>query len=72
MVTVHQSNHPEIHMNDSKQAQSGSRTRPESTVKKKPYQKPEFRRDRVFETTALACGKIQATQSQCKFNRKLA
>jgi hypothetical protein len=72
VVTVQQSNNPEIHMNDSQQAQPGSRARPESPVKKKPYQKPEFRRDRVFETTALACGKIQATQSQCKFNRKLA
>jgi hypothetical protein len=32
---------------------------------KKPYQKPEFRFERVFETTALACAKTQA-QHQCR------
>jgi len=26
---------------------------------KKPYSKPEFRYERVFETMALACGKTQ-------------
>jgi hypothetical protein len=39
---------------------------------KKPYQKPAFRFERVFETMALACGKIQVTQAQCRFNRKLS
>ena len=29
---------------------------------KKPYLKPEFRYERAFETMALACGKIRATQ----------
>lgn len=37
---------------------------------KKPYQKPEFRFERVFETRALACGKISVTQAQCAHNRK--
>jgi hypothetical protein len=37
---------------------------------KKPYQKPAFRYEQVFETMALACGKVNATQSQCNFNRK--
>ena len=37
---------------------------------KKPYQKPAFECEQVFETMALSCGKINATQSQCKFNRK--
>jgi hypothetical protein len=37
---------------------------------KKPYQKPARRRERVFETSALACGKVQSTQSQCAHNRK--
>ena len=31
---------------------------------KKPYEKPAFRYERVFVTTALACGKT-GTQSQC-------
>lgn len=36
----------------------------------KPYQKPARRREKVFETSALACGKVQTTQSQCSSNRK--
>ncbi len=37
---------------------------------KKAYTKPEVRFERVFETMALSCGKISATQAQCRFNRK--
>jgi len=32
---------------------------------KKPYQKPAFRHERVFEMQALSCGKTVATQGQC-------
>jgi hypothetical protein len=35
-----------------------------------PYEKPAFVFERVFETMALACGKIGAQQNQCRFNRK--
>jgi hypothetical protein len=38
--------------------------------KKKPYTKPSFQHERVFETMALACGKLHPTQAQCRFNRK--
>jgi len=38
---------------------------------KKHYQKPSFRHERVFETLALACGKISSTQGNCRpGNRK--
>lgn len=37
---------------------------------KKPYVKPEVRHERVFETMALSCGKVQTTQGACHFNRK--
>jgi len=37
---------------------------------KKPYTKPAFRFERVFETAALRCGKIQPTQFLCRHNRK--
>jgi hypothetical protein len=37
---------------------------------KKPYQKPAFRHERVFETMALSCGKVNPTEFQCRFNRK--
>lgn len=32
---------------------------------RKPYQKPAIRYERVFETMALACGKVSSTQAQC-------
>ncbi len=37
---------------------------------KKRYVKPEFRHEKVFETMALSCGKMQTTQSGCHYNRK--
>jgi hypothetical protein len=33
---------------------------------KKPYQKPDFRFEKVFEVSALSCGKLSATQAQCR------
>jgi hypothetical protein len=44
---------------------------PPSAVKKR-YAKPDFKHEKVFETMALACGKLSATQAQCRFNRKLS
>jgi hypothetical protein len=32
---------------------------------RKPYVRPAFRHERVFEVMALACGKIGATQAGC-------
>lgn len=43
-----------------------------SAGKKRRYVKPEFKHEKVFETMALACGKLSATQGQCRFNRKLS
>jgi hypothetical protein len=37
---------------------------------KRPYQKPSFRCEKIFETMALQCGKVQTTQSGCHSNRK--
>ena len=37
---------------------------------RRPYHKPAVRYERVFETRALVCGKIQSTQSACAHNRK--
>jgi hypothetical protein len=42
----------------------------DSGPRKKPYVKPEFRFEKVFETMALSCGKISPTEFQCRFNRK--
>lgn len=32
---------------------------------KKPYEKPSFRYEQVFVTTALSCGKATITQGNC-------
>jgi hypothetical protein len=32
---------------------------------RKPYEKPSFRYEQVFVTTALSCGKIDPTQAIC-------
>jgi hypothetical protein len=44
----------------------------EKSAGKKAYVKPSFQHERVFETMALACGKIGGTQAQCKTNKKLS
>ena len=53
--------------NDSSQ-QPGKR----AAKKKKAYQAPAFRHERVFEVSALSCGKVNATQGACRANRKLS
>lgn len=39
-------------------------------AEKKPYRKPSYRYERVFETMALSCGKVSPVEFQCRFNRK--
>ena len=43
---------------------------PEASPAKKPYVKPEFVHETVFETMALACGKVSFFTGQCRTNRK--
>lgn len=40
-----------------------------TAAEKKPYQEPAFRHERAFETMALACGKIDPTNFECRFHR---
>jgi len=37
---------------------------------KKPYEKPSFRYERVFVTTALSCGKFNPISEACRGNPK--
>jgi len=57
-----------------KQAQrrtaAAEKTTDQAGKAKKPYQKPSFRHERVFETMALACGKISTASSACPLNSK--
>ena len=43
---------------------------PGSGSPRQPYVKPAFRHEQVFETMALACGKINNTQASCRVNRR--
>jgi len=42
---------------------SGDGPRP-AVLEKKPYEKPDFRYEQVFVTSALSCGKT-GTEGQC-------
>ena len=39
-----------------------------AAIEKKPYEKPGFRYEQVFVTSALSCGKVTPTQSGCNHN----
>lgn len=39
---------------------------------RKAYEKPAFRFEIVFVTSALSCGKVSITQSQCSNNMKVS
>jgi hypothetical protein len=39
---------------------------------RKPYEKPAFRFEQVFETSALTCGKVDETVLTCKLTRKVS
>lgn len=41
-----------------------------TAIGKKPYEKPSFRYEQVFVTSALTCGKISTTDAQCTLNLK--
>lgn len=37
---------------------------------RKPYLKPDFRYEKVFETLALSCGKVASSTATCQFSKK--
>jgi len=39
---------------------------------KKPYEKPTFRYEQVFVTSALSCGKISGTTATCNSTPKVS
>jgi hypothetical protein len=61
-----------VHNHMSKEDRSTAQSNPAAEGKplKKPYQKPSFRHERIFETMALSCGKLNSTQQQCHLNTK--
>ncbi len=61
-VSIHMANGNAVEPEDKQQTQK--------KPSKRPYTKPAFRFERVFETQALSCGKINSTIGQCHSNRK--
>ncbi|MBZ5659850.1 MAG: hypothetical protein LAO08_05525 [Acidobacteriia bacterium] len=43
---------------------------PESKKQKRPYKTPSLKFERVFEVSALACGKVFSTEGGCRVSRK--
>lgn len=57
-------------MRPERPAKNATQEKPDKQAAKKPYHKPSFRDERVFETMALACGKTNPQSLQCSLNRK--
>jgi len=51
---------------------AGASATAEPSRGKRPYERPAFRHEGVFETMALSCGKISGTQGACSSVRKLS
>jgi hypothetical protein len=52
---------------DSNQFSSAASTdTPNAGATKKPYEKPSFRFEKVFVTTALSCGKTSPVEQNCR------
>jgi hypothetical protein len=56
-------------MSEEQPTKCAAAAEPEHTAKK-PYQKPAFREESLFETGALSCGKVHSTQLSCHSNQK--
>ena len=58
-------------MNDSerKAKQRAGEETEAGTEARKPYRKPTFRFEQVFETMALQCGKIAGTSAACNASK---
>jgi hypothetical protein len=52
------------------QEEMGGNSQFASTRTRRPYQKPGFRFERVFETQALSCGKVLSHGPICRLNQK--
>lgn len=48
----------------------GSSGKKSKAGEKKTYLAPAFRSERVFEVSALSCGKVNSTQQSCRGNHK--
>ncbi len=61
---------PESGAGAGKPQATGSEPAGGQAKRKRPYVKPDFRMERVFETNALACGKLRGGGPTCLHIRK--
>jgi hypothetical protein len=54
-------------LNDNKNV--GQASEPADPAAKKPYKTPSFRFEAVFEVSALSCGKLNDTESNCSVRK---
>jgi hypothetical protein len=52
--------------------QSSNEEQRSAAIEKKPYEKPGFRYEQVFVTSALTCGKIDPGSLTCHGNTKVS
>jgi hypothetical protein len=57
-------------MTTPKEPLGGDQATSTDVPEKKAYEKPAFVREQIFETMALACGKVNPTSGACKSVRK--
>jgi hypothetical protein len=55
------------HLKDN--ANVGKANEPADPAAKKPYKTPSFRFEAVFEVSALSCGKLNDTESNCSVRK---
>jgi hypothetical protein len=59
-------------MENANPLESGDNRKTDEQKPKKPYTKPTFRYERVFETGALSCGKVHPNDFNCHTSRKVS
>jgi hypothetical protein len=57
-------------MENERPVKTGEQTSDQKPKHKKPYTKPAFQFERVFETQALSCGKVHSHGTACKLTPK--
>jgi len=57
-------------MSEQEKSEEQKETATEKRRQKRPYKKPTFQYERLFETYALSCGKVGTVQQSCRNNTK--
>jgi hypothetical protein len=47
-------------------SENSSNDEPRGAAAKRPYERPSFRFEQVFVTSALSCGKVSPSDSNCR------